>query len=353
MQSIFSQFVPGAGTFKQGRLEREMGFSPSLMDTLRANTGGFVPEAVPPYVQGGSGGTQVMTPSRSDDPSIKRLYAPTMRNASSIPSIFSQPMVGDAVTVANNIDEVIPTRDRTGTFADGLDFVYKPRFPFDIPFTYARENPRFITDASGMKVRNPLIGRGSNRFTQENINLYSPFVTERPMGFSTGLMDSLSLNTGGFPTMGGVPSADPTIANPIRVGGGTVGDFRNQLFSNQALNTGLFTAPIFDRTQFNVPVGAFEAGSSPPINFEGKTYNERLQEGLDAAKAEFPNINAFIDTTLPLSTFNFGTNLTSSPTATEFDIFGNPTRNLGADEIISRYGDTINRALDGKSYTII
>lgn len=160
------------------------------MDTLRANTGGFVSETVPPYIQGGSGGTQVMTP----------LY-PAMRNASSIPSIFSQPMVGDAVTVANNIDEVIPTRDRTGTFADGLDFVYKPRFPFDIPFTYARENPRFIKDASGMKVRNPLIGRGSNRFTQENIDLYSPFVTERPMGFSTGLMDSLALNTGGFPTM--------------------------------------------------------------------------------------------------------------------------------------------------------
>ena len=45
--SIFSQFLPGVGTYKQGRLEREMGFSPSLMDSLRLNTGGFPIQGAP------------------------------------------------------------------------------------------------------------------------------------------------------------------------------------------------------------------------------------------------------------------------------------------------------------------
>ena len=45
--SIFSQFLPGVGTYKQGRLEREMGFSPSLMDSLRLNTGGFPTQRAP------------------------------------------------------------------------------------------------------------------------------------------------------------------------------------------------------------------------------------------------------------------------------------------------------------------
>jgi len=199
------------------------------------------------------------------------------------------------------------------------------------------------------------------------VGTYKQGRLEREMGFSPSLMDSLRLNTGGFPTqrapfspslLGAAPVMDRGFLSRIaRPQTGTIGDFRNQLFSNQALNTGLFSAPIFNRTQFSVPVGAFEAGSKPFLS--NKTYNERLQEGLDAAMKENPNINAFIDPSLPLSTFNvgfgegnLGTNLTSSPTAMEFDIFGNP-RNLGADEIINRYGDTINAALQGKSYTII
>ena len=306
VQSIFSQFVPGEGIYKQGRLvDRKMGFSPNLMDSLRLNTGGF---------------------------SFNPQTAPTMRNSSSVPSIYSQLLPGESVSNQNN--------DRIQTLGIGVGSQGQTTY---VPLTeLAQQAEQDIL--FGLPILSTL-----NKIYESAVNKGRDFFgndtqtqTQRPMGFSTGLMDSLRLNTGGFPTMGGVPSAAPPVLTPIRVGSGTVGDFRNQLFSNQALNTGLFSAPLL--TEFNVPIGPFEK----------QKYNLELQEALDASRQENPNINAFIDPNLPPSTAGIirGVNLTSSPTGTEFDIFGN-RRSFGADEIINRFGDTINQALDGKSYTII
>ena len=136
---------------------------------------------------------------------------------------------------------------------------------------------------------------------------------------------------------------------------GTVGGFGRGLFDELASSG----AGYFPRQEpiFRVGLGSF--GDNFTVNpFTGTTANDILREKAAQLSKSFPNVTAYVGGLLdriPFSTGNLGgQNIMIKPRGAEYDIYGNPIRQILPEEIQSTYGEQIRKAMGkGKTYEFI
>jgi hypothetical protein len=256
--SIFSQYVPGGDVvYKQGFAQRSDELSPSLMDTLRANTGAFTDNIRLP------GGLEI------------RRNAPRY-NA---PSVTPNPYVSGQQTFT------------------------PPDTKFGFDFSLPTKTP--------MATETPM--------TTDGRSFSSPYGTQRGIGL------------------------------------GTVGGFGRGLFDELASSG----AGYFPRQEpiFRVGLGSFGDNFTIPFT-KGKTANDILREKASELSASFPNVTGYVGGLLdkiPFSTGNLGSqNIMIKPRGAEYDIYGNPIRQISPQEIERTYGEQIGKAMGkGRTYEFI
>jgi len=204
---------------------------------------------------------------------------------------------------------------------------------------------------------------------------------------SQSLMDILERDTGGFPSALPRTTVEPVtdtnindilVSNLGQQGGlyspmttdgrsfsrpygtkrgislGTVGGVGRGLFDALASSG----AGYFPRQEpiFRIGFGSF--GDNFTVNpFTGTTANDLLREKAAELSASFPNVTAYVGGLLdkiPFSTGDvFGQNIMIKPRGAEYDIYGNPIRQISPEEIQSTYGSQIEKAMKGKTYKFI
>lgn len=261
--SILSQYVPGGDVvYKQGFAQRSDELSPSLMDTLRANTGAFTDNIRLP------GGLEIRT-------NIPR-YNP--------PSVTPNPYVSGQQTFT-------PPDTKFG-------------FDFSLPIA---TDPKATTASA------------ETPMTTDGRSFSRPYGTQRGIGL------------------------------------GTVGGFGRGLFDELALSG----AGYFPRQEPIFRIGFGEFGDNFKIPFtKGKTANDILREKAAELSASYPNVTAYVGGLLdriPFSTGNLGSqNIMIKPRGAEYDIYGNPIRQISPQEIQSTYGAQIGKAMGkGRTYEFI